>query len=108
MPSIALDSIVAELRAAHAWAADHDLDLAADLSAHLYVYAQARFIDEPLVWAEQLLGLLAVDHPRRPVLLASAATRAIRRGDVAAARRLASEAVALAGDTAAALPRSTR
>ena len=82
----------------------NDLDLAADLSAHLHVYAQGRFIDEPLVWAEQLLGLLAVDHPCRPVLLASAATRAIRRGDIADARRLASEAVALAGDTAAALP----
>ena len=76
------------------WASDHDLDLAADLSAHLHIYAQARFIDEPLVWAEQLLELVAVDHPQRPVLLASAATRAIRRGDIADARRLAHEAVA--------------
>ena len=51
-----LDSVVAELRAAHAWAAANNLDLAADLSAHLHIYAQTRFIDEPLVWAEQLLG----------------------------------------------------
>jgi predicted ATPase/DNA-binding SARP family transcriptional activator len=99
-----LDSVIAELRAAHGWAAANNLDLAADLAAHLHIYAQGRFIDEPLIWAEQLLGLLAVDHPCRPVLLASAATRAIRRGDIADARQLASEAVALAGDTAAALP----
>ena len=99
-----LDSIIAELRAAHTWAAANDLDLAADLSAHLHIYAQARFIDEPLVWAEHLVELLAVDQPQRPVLLASAATRAIRRGDIAEARRLASEAVTLAGDTRAALP----
>ena len=56
MPSIASTRFVAELRAAHAWAAANDLDLAADLSAHLHIYAQTRFIDEPLVWAEQLLG----------------------------------------------------
>jgi hypothetical protein len=93
-----LDSIVAELRTAHGWAAANNLDLAADLAAHLHIYAQGRFIDEPLIWAEQLLGLLAVDHPCRPVLLAAAATRSIRRGDIADARRLASEAVALAGD----------
>ena len=99
-----LDSVVAELRAAHGWAAANDVELAAKLSAHLYVYAQGRFIDEPFGWTEQLLGLIPPDHPCRPVLLASAATRAIRRGDIAEARRLASEAMALAGETAAALP----
>ena len=99
-----VESVLAELRAAHDWAFDHDVDLAADLSAHLYVYAQARFFDEPLLWAEQLLDRVAADHPHRPVLLASAATRLIRRGDITAARRLASEAAQLAGDTPAALP----
>jgi hypothetical protein len=62
------------------------------------VYAQSRFVEEPLVWAEVLLERVAGDHPGRPTLLAATATRALRRGDVVAARRLASEAVALAGD----------
>jgi len=98
-----LDSRFAELRAAHGWAARHDPDLAADLTASLYVYAQSRFVEEPLLWAELLLERIAVDHPRRPTLLAAAATRALRRGDPTEARRLAAEGVDLAGDTHAAI-----
>ena len=44
------------------------------------------------------------DDRRRPILLASAAWRALRRGDIAQARRHASEAVRCAGDRPAAMP----
>jgi predicted ATPase/DNA-binding SARP family transcriptional activator len=99
-----LASIFAELRAAQGWAARHDPDLAAELTACLYLYAQSRFVEEPLLWAELLLGRIAADHPRRPTLLAAAATRALRRGDITQARRLAAEGLELAGDTEAAIP----
>jgi hypothetical protein len=98
------EAVFPELRAAYRWAAHHDRDLAAELAAHLHVYASSRFVEEPLLWAELLLAQLPAGHPHRPVLLASAATRALRRGDIGEARRLASEAVERAGDTAAALP----
>ena len=42
--------------------------------------------------------------PHRPVLLASVAWRALRRGDITPARRLAREALAQAGDSPTALP----
>jgi predicted ATPase/DNA-binding SARP family transcriptional activator len=99
-----LESVLPELRAAHHWASEHDRGLAAGLSAHLYLYSQPRFVDEPLLWAEQLLDRVASDDPHRPVLLACAATRLVRRGDIAHARRLAHEGARLAGDTCAALP----
>jgi predicted ATPase/DNA-binding SARP family transcriptional activator len=100
-----LASTFAEVRAAYGWAAHHDLELAAELAARLHLYAQSRFIDEPLQWGELLLDRLDADHhPRRPVLLASAAWRALRRGDIAGARRLASEALTRAGDRPAAMP----
>ncbi len=97
-------SILPELRAAHAWASTHDLDLAAAIVAHLHLYAQSRVVDEPLLWAEQLLPQLPVDHPHAPVVLAAAATRALRRGDIRQGRELAAAGVAAAGATAAALP----
>ena len=99
-----LESILAELRIARDWAFENDLGLAADLTAHLYLYAQARFVDEPLLWAEQLLDRVTADDAHRPVLLASAATRLIRHGNIADARRLAHEAAELSGDTPYALP----
>ena len=99
-----VESIFAELRAAHGWAVQHDTDLAAGLAAHLHLYAHTRFVEEPLVWAELLLPRVPADHPRRPILLASVASRALRRGDITEARRLAQEALARAGDSATALP----
>ncbi|MGH2684310.1 MAG: ATP-binding protein, partial [Actinomycetota bacterium] len=97
-----LDSIFAELRAAYGWASRNETDLAADLTATLYVYAQSRFVEEPLIWAELLLEQIAADDPRRPTLLAAVATRALRRGAITEARRLAAEGVGLAGDAHAA------
>jgi predicted ATPase/DNA-binding SARP family transcriptional activator len=99
-----LDSIFVEARAAHGWAARHDPDLAAELTACLYLYAHSRFVEEPLLWAELLLEQIAADHPRRATLLAAAATRALRRGDITEARRLAAEGLELAGDSEAAVP----
>ena len=97
-----IESIFAELRAAYGWAVHHDIDLAAALAAHLNLYA--RFVEEPLVWAELLLPRLPADHPHRPVLLASVAWRALRRGDITAARQFAGEALSHAGDRPTALP----
>ena len=55
------------------------------------------------MWAELLLERLPADHPRRPTLLAFAAWRALRRGDIAGARHLAAEAVTQAGNGPAAI-----
>ena len=85
--------------AAYGLGTRHDVELAAELVAHLPLYAQSRFLDEPLVWGELLLDRLAADDPHRPVLLASAAWRALRRGDIAQARRTRRRGGERAGDT---------
>ena len=61
-----LASVFAELRAAYGWAVQHDVELAAELAAHLHLYAQSRFLDEPLVWGELLLDRLARRPPAPP------------------------------------------
>jgi predicted ATPase/DNA-binding SARP family transcriptional activator len=99
-----IESLFAELRAAHRWAMEHDPELATEIPASLYVYAHASFVDEPLLWAQQLLERIRADHPRVPILLGCAARRLMRRGKITEARRLALEAADLAGDRASALP----
>lgn len=99
-----IESVFGELRAAQWWARSHDVDLAAALCAHLHLYAHSRLVDEPLQWAEQLCATRDGDDPWLPVLLASAATRAINRGELAAARVLAARGVEVARDDRRALP----
>ena len=78
--------------------------LAGRLSAALHLYAYRGLVDEPLRWAELTIPLVSDEDPTRPVLLASAATRAINRGDLEEARAIAQRAVALAGSRPAAMP----
>ena len=99
-----LESIFAELRAAYGWAARHDVDLAAELAAHLHLYAQSRFVDEPLVWARASPrpARRRPPPPPRPARLgrmARPAPRRHRRGTPPRRR-----AVTTAGDSPAALP----
>ena len=93
-----LDALTDELRAAHRWARAHDLELAASLSAALHVFAQSRLREEPLAWAVALVPELSVARPSpaTPVVLASAAQRAVNAGDLAEARDLAERGCALA------------
>jgi tetratricopeptide (TPR) repeat protein len=78
-----------ELRAAQAWALEHDLDLALRLSAGLEWYTLYRLTSEVFQWAEraaaaaEAAGLTA--HPSLPLVWASAAAGARIRGDAAGA-----------------------
>ena len=99
-----LESSFAELRAAHQWAREHDLQLAGALSAALHQYAYSRLVDEPLRWAQMIVDELADDDPHLPIVLASAALRRINRGELAAGRALTQRAVTLARTDAAVMP----
>ncbi|HET6835344.1 MAG TPA: BTAD domain-containing putative transcriptional regulator [Acidimicrobiales bacterium] len=99
-----IEAAFADIRVAHRWARGHNPALAGRLSAALHLYAYRGLIDEPLRWAELTIQLVPDDDPTRPVLLASAATRAINRGDLEEARAIAQRAVALAGSGPAAMP----
>lgn len=88
-----------ELRAAHRWARRHEVDLVALLSEHLHLYAQSRLIDEPLRWAEELVDDLAPENPHLAAVLASAASRAVQRGDLDLARARAERAIAHGGSS---------
>jgi predicted ATPase/DNA-binding SARP family transcriptional activator len=93
-----LEDAFGEVRAAHRWARHNDLALACELTAYLHHYAQSRLVDEPLRWAEELVDVAPGGDPHVPAVLASAATRAIQRGDLGAARRLAERGVEIASD----------
>lgn len=95
-----LDEALGEVRAAHRWARHNDIALACRLSAHLHHYAQSRLVDEPLRWAEELVEVVADGDRNLSGVLASAATRAIQRGDLVLARRLAERGVDVASDGA--------
>jgi predicted ATPase/DNA-binding SARP family transcriptional activator len=99
-----LGAALPELRAAHAWARRHRPELAAELSARLHLHATTRHLDEPLAWAEDLLAVVGEDHPRRPALLASSASRRLLHGRVDEAAALAADALALGPVGAARLP----
>jgi len=98
-----IEAAFADVRVAHQWAREHDPALAGRLSTAVHLYAYRGLVDEPLRWAELVIQLVSDDDPTRPVLLASAATRAINRGDLEEARAIAQRAVALAGSGSAAM-----
>lgn len=79
---------VPELRAAHHHLlARGDHDRAFRLSAALHAWAWPRMQSEVLGWAESAASQFAgVDHPLASLVLASAATSAWQRGDLATAR----------------------
>ena len=90
-----LDAEIDELRAAHRWTVGHgDAERALALSAALHGYAYRSFRPELFAWAERAARLPgAAGHRLVSVALGSAATGAWGRGQLAAARRLAEEAV---------------
>ncbi|MFG1661447.1 BTAD domain-containing putative transcriptional regulator [Micromonospora chersina] len=98
------DSVMAELheasqdvRAAHMWLHENDADLALRLVACLCWYAELRADPDLYRWAEADSSLPeASGHPLRPAALATAATGAAARGDVALALCLTDEGLAAA------------
>lgn len=102
-----LTTMLAEIRAGHQWASEHDRPLALALSAGLHRYAQSALHDEVLGWADRLVDRgIEPDDDRRDLAtaLASAASRAVNRGDSARGIDLARVALDLAPDDAASLP----
>ncbi|HEX6418222.1 MAG TPA: BTAD domain-containing putative transcriptional regulator [Acidimicrobiales bacterium] len=95
-----LDAGLDDLRAAHRWAvASHDADRALVMSAALHGYAYRTMRYEVCAWAEVASRLAGgAGHPALPLALGSAATGALGRGDLAAARALAGRAIEAAGD----------
>jgi predicted ATPase/DNA-binding SARP family transcriptional activator len=88
-----------ELRAAHRWACAHDADLAVRLAVAVADYATYHMRFELQDWAETAAALPgATRHPLRCAALASAATGAWGRGELAEAKRLAREGLAAAPD----------
>jgi predicted ATPase/DNA-binding winged helix-turn-helix (wHTH) protein len=51
-----LDSIAAEVRAAHRWAREHQPELAAEMSGALHLAAYSTFWNEPVEWSRLLLA----------------------------------------------------
>ena len=97
----ALDSVLAELRAAHAWARDDDPGAAIALSARLHVYGVSRTRDEIQRWAEHL-GDLVLPGPDGAVTLATIGFRANNQGRFDLATSAATRSLELAGSDPAA------
>lgn len=97
-----LDGVVAEVRAAHAWARRHDPALASAASGALSLGAYATLWHEPAVWSRALLADHGHDAERFPGAVLAAAGAAAHRSDLAEARAAASAVVAA---TAASEPR---
>lgn len=91
-----LESVMAELRAAHAWARRNDRELAVRLTASLHLFAMSGQHDEVLGWAAKLVPLLA-GRPSAAVEAAVAA-RLVLAGEVAAGRDRAQRAMAASPD----------
>ncbi|WP_165825968.1 BTAD domain-containing putative transcriptional regulator [Actinomycetospora cinnamomea] len=95
-----------DLRVAHRWSLDHDLDLAVRLVASLFWYAEFRSA-EMLDWAGRTVEAAqdaASAHPRLPVVYAMAAVAHRFRGDLARTATLAATGVRLADGPRAGCP----
>jgi len=93
----ALDLELPNLRAAHRWCLEHDLDGAVRVAAALFVAAGWYGPTEVFGWAEQTVERAAASaHPRLPGAFATAAMGAWRRGDLSRARDLAGRGTAVA------------
>jgi hypothetical protein len=90
-----LDREFDEVRAAHGWAVDRDVDLAVRLVAALVTYAEIRMPAELFTWAERTLEVAAhrpvgeAAAQRLPTVCAVAASGARFRGDLPRAAVLA-------------------
>ena len=87
-----IESLTAEIRAAHAWARSHDPALAADLTTSLLHYAHERSWAEPVDWSRQLLDLIDDDPVLSAPPAALVAAEASKRGDFEVAAALALQA----------------
>jgi predicted ATPase len=98
--AVRLDALMPDVRSAHGWARRADFPLAIRLTAAMHLFAQSRLRDEPHSWAAELAAELQEagtgNEPGTPVVLASAAQRAVNAGDLARAEMLAREGVARA------------
>ncbi|MGW6131707.1 BTAD domain-containing putative transcriptional regulator [Cellulomonas sp. NPDC055163] len=93
-----LRSVVAELRAAHAWAREHAPGVASELSTSLHVFAVGTLDDEVLGWAQRLVPHLAGDDPAVAAAHAGVAARLLQAGELRAAEARAEQALRLGVD----------
>lgn len=93
-----LRSLVAELRAAHAWARDHAPGVASGLSTSLHAFAVGTLDDEVLGWAQRLVPQLAGDDPAVAAAHVGVAARLLQAGELHAAEARARRALDLAVD----------
>jgi predicted ATPase len=89
-----LVGFVAEIRAAHAWAREHDPTIATELTAALLWFAHERQWTEPALWARLLTPGSGPDDDAALAAAASLAADASNRGDYGEAERLAARASA--------------
>ena len=90
-----LSGVVGDLRAAHLWASQHQPGLASDMSGSLFHAAYSTLWSEPATWSSTVLRSDGeVDEATSGAALVVAGAAA-HRGDLAAARRLASPVEAL-------------
>jgi predicted ATPase/DNA-binding SARP family transcriptional activator len=102
-----LHAILDELRAVHRWASERDRSLALALSATIHPFAHSSLNDEVLSWADRLVPeghRPGDDRDDAAVVIASSATRRLRRGQLAAGVELAHQAIAVAEHAEARLP----
>lgn len=100
LPATLLDQAIDELRAAHAWTVEHDLELALRLVSALPVYVEQRALGEAFAWAERVIDAAeraGIDAPWLPGAYGAAAMSARFRGDLARAVELAGRGLAVAG-----------
>lgn len=90
-------TVMAELRAAHAWSRRRDPRTAVRISRALHTTAVATMDDEVLDWAAHLVPLLDA-RPGSSTAHAGVAARLAKAGDLAAAMRRAALALELADD----------
>ena len=98
-----LSAATDDLRAAHAWALEHDLGLAVRLVAPLYWYAEYHVAEEMRAWAGSTVRATeraGCTHPRLPGAYAVAAIAHRLRGDLATTRIIAERGAGLAADPA--------
>lgn len=100
-----VDTELANLRAAHAWAcANGEVDLALHLAAHLRVYAYYRLRDEVYDWALRAVELPGASaRAAYPAALLTAGVGQMQRGHLDRAREHAEQVLAAASDEAVVL-----
>jgi hypothetical protein len=99
-----IERCIDELRAAHDWLVNHDLEASLRLSAALRPYALWRGHSEMLRWAEVAAATASgTTHALLPEVLLAATTGAWQRGDVDAAR-IAVKAAERAAECLGAVP----